>query len=118
MPSARRAHQGARAADLRGTLVESLADPVTGALREDDQQLLIKFHGSYQQDDRDLREERRRQKLEPAYSFMIRTRMPGGVLHARAVAGARRARRAATPTARCASPRARRSSSTASSSAN
>jgi sulfite reductase (NADPH) hemoprotein beta-component len=41
--------------------------------------VLIKFHGSYQQDDRDLREERRRQKLEPAYSFMIRTRLPGGV---------------------------------------
>jgi sulfite reductase (NADPH) hemoprotein beta-component len=63
---------------LRGTLVESLADPLTGAIREDDQSV-IKFHGSYQQDDRDLREERRRQKLEPAYSFMIRTRLPGGV---------------------------------------
>jgi sulfite reductase (NADPH) hemoprotein beta-component len=63
---------------LRGTLVESLADPLTGAIREDDT-ALIKFHGSYQQDDRDLREERRRQKLEPAYSFMIRTRLPGGV---------------------------------------
>jgi sulfite reductase (NADPH) hemoprotein beta-component len=63
---------------LRGTLRESLADPITGALREGDAQLL-KFHGSYQQDDRDVREERRRQKLEPAYSFMIRTRLPGGV---------------------------------------
>jgi sulfite reductase (NADPH) hemoprotein beta-component len=63
---------------LRGSIVESLADPVTGALREDDQQL-IKFHGSYQQDDRDQREERRLAKLEPAYSFMIRTRLPGGV---------------------------------------
>jgi sulfite reductase (NADPH) hemoprotein beta-component len=64
--------------NLRGTLVESLGDPLTGAIREDDQ-VLIKFHGSYQQDDRDLRDERRRQKLEPAYSFMIRTRLPGGV---------------------------------------
>lgn len=63
---------------LRGTLVESLADPVTGSLREDDQ-TLIKYHGSYQQDDRDRREERRQQKLEPDYSFMIRTRTPGGV---------------------------------------
>ena len=63
---------------LRGTIVESLADPITGALHEDDAQL-IKLHGSYQQDDRDLREERRLQKLEPAYSFMIRTRLPGGV---------------------------------------
>lgn len=62
---------------LRGTLADSVADPLTGALREDDTQL-IKFHGSYQQDDRDLREERRLQKLEPAWSFMIRTRLPGG----------------------------------------
>ena len=63
---------------LRGTLVESLTDPVTGALRESDQTLL-KFHGSYQQDDRDIREERRKQKLEPSYSFMIRMRLPGGI---------------------------------------
>ena len=66
-------------ARLRGTLLESLADPVTGALREDDQ-VLIKYHGSYQQDDRDIRDERRLQKLEPAYAFMIRTRTPGGVI--------------------------------------
>ncbi|MDX2301082.1 MAG: assimilatory sulfite reductase (NADPH) hemoprotein subunit [Xanthomonadaceae bacterium] len=64
---------------LRGTLRESLDDAVTGALREGDANLL-KFHGSYQQDDRDVREERRLQKLEPAYSFMIRTRLPGGVV--------------------------------------
>jgi len=64
---------------LRGSLLESLADPLTGSLREDDQ-TLIKYHGSYQQDDRDLRDERRRQKLEPAYQFMIRTRTPGGVV--------------------------------------
>ena len=63
---------------LRGTLIESLADPLTGAIREDDT-VLVKFHGSYQQDDRDIREERRKQRLEPAYSFMIRTRLPGGV---------------------------------------
>ncbi len=66
-------------ARLRGTLLQSLADPVTGALREDDQ-TLIKYHGSYQQDDRDVREERRLAKLEPAYAFMIRTRTPGGVI--------------------------------------
>ena len=64
---------------LRGTLVDSLADPLTGAIAEADQ-TLIKYHGSYQQDDRDLREERRLQKLEPAYQFMIRTRTPGGVV--------------------------------------
>lgn len=63
---------------LRGTLLESLADSATGGLAEDDTQL-IKLHGSYQQDDRDVREERRLQKLEPAHSFMIRTRLPGGV---------------------------------------
>ncbi|HEV7609676.1 MAG TPA: assimilatory sulfite reductase (NADPH) hemoprotein subunit [Steroidobacteraceae bacterium] len=64
---------------LRGTLVESLADPLTGAIRESDTQL-IKFHGSYMQDDRDIRAEREHQKLEPAYSFMIRTRLPGGIV--------------------------------------
>jgi sulfite reductase (NADPH) hemoprotein beta-component len=64
---------------LRGTLLETLADPVTGAISESDNKLL-KFHGSYQQDDRDLRDERRLQKLEPAYSFMIRARLPGGVV--------------------------------------
>ena len=64
---------------LRGSLLDSLADPVSGSLRESDQ-TLIKYHGSYQQDDRDIRDERRRQKLEPAYQFMIRTRTPGGVV--------------------------------------
>ncbi|TRW91341.1 assimilatory sulfite reductase (NADPH) hemoprotein subunit [Candidatus Methylobacter oryzae] len=63
---------------LRGTLVESLQDPLTGALAEDDAQL-SKYHGIYQQDDRDLRDERRRQKLEPRYQFMVRIRVPGGV---------------------------------------
>jgi sulfite reductase (NADPH) hemoprotein beta-component len=47
-------------------------------MSEDDQQLL-KFHGTYQQDDRDLRANRRKHKLDKAYSFMIRIRVPGGV---------------------------------------
>lgn len=64
---------------LRGTIEDSLADAVTGALRDSDQ-VVLKYHGSYQQDDRDIREERRRAKLEPAHSFMIRTRTPGGVI--------------------------------------
>ncbi len=64
---------------LRGTIEDGLADPVTGAIGDDDNKLL-KFHGSYQQDDRDLREERRKQKLEPAYGFMIRARLPGGIV--------------------------------------
>lgn len=64
---------------LRGTLKESLADDFTGAIREDDQ-TLIKFHGMYQQDDRDRREERVSKKLEWLYSYMIRLRLPGGFL--------------------------------------
>jgi len=63
---------------LRGTIEEGLADFSTGAMSEDDQQLL-KFHGTYQQDDRDLRQSRRKHKLDKAYSFMIRIRVPGGV---------------------------------------
>ncbi|GAA3931605.1 NADPH-dependent assimilatory sulfite reductase hemoprotein subunit [Hymenobacter algoricola] len=63
---------------LRGTIPASLRNRVTGALNPDDTHL-IKFHGSYQQTDRDLESERKRQKLEPLYSFMIRVRVPGGV---------------------------------------
>lgn len=66
---------------LRGTLKESLQDGLTGALKEDDQSL-IKFHGLYQQDDRDRREERTAKKLEWLYSYMIRLRLPGGFLTA------------------------------------
>ncbi|GAB3295675.1 assimilatory sulfite reductase (NADPH) hemoprotein subunit [Hymenobacter tenuis] len=66
---------------LRGTLAESLLTPLTGALNPDDTHL-IKFHGSYQQTDRDLDSERKRQKLEPLYSLMIRVRLPGGVASA------------------------------------
>lgn len=62
---------------LRGSIQEGLDDEITGAIANDDTKLL-KFHGSYMQDDRDIRDERRRQKLEPAYSFMIRVRVPGG----------------------------------------
>jgi sulfite reductase (NADPH) hemoprotein beta-component len=64
---------------LRGTLEEGLTDEVTGAITEDDQQL-VKFHGMYLQDDRDLRPERTRKKMEKAFGFMIRVRMPGGVV--------------------------------------
>jgi sulfite reductase (NADPH) hemoprotein beta-component len=63
---------------LRGTIVEGLNDPSTGAISASDQQL-TKFHGTYMQDDRDLRDERKAQGLEPAYSFMIRCRLDGGV---------------------------------------
>ncbi|WP_010531882.1 assimilatory sulfite reductase (NADPH) hemoprotein subunit [Lentibacillus jeotgali] len=63
---------------LRGTIKEGLEDRITAAISEEDTKLL-KFHGSYQQDDRDVRNDRRRKKLEPAYQFMIRVRAPGGV---------------------------------------
>jgi len=63
---------------LRGTIAEGLADTTTGAISESDAQL-TKFHGTYMQDDRDLRDERKSQGLEPAYSFMVRVRMSGGV---------------------------------------
>jgi len=63
---------------LRGTILEGLADEVTGAIAADDTQL-TKFHGTYMQDDRDVRAERRKKKLEKAFSFMIRVRVPGGV---------------------------------------
>ncbi|MCX7058934.1 MAG: assimilatory sulfite reductase (NADPH) hemoprotein subunit [Proteobacteria bacterium] len=63
---------------LRGTIAHGLADPTTGGLADDDAQL-VRLHGSYQQDDRDIREERRLQKLEPLWRFMVRLRLPGGV---------------------------------------
>ncbi|CAJ0756425.1 10120_t:CDS:1, partial [Entrophospora sp. SA101] len=62
---------------LRGSIKEGLEDTSTGALAEGDTKL-TKFHGIYQQDDRDLREERKAQGLEKAYSFMVRVRVPGG----------------------------------------
>jgi sulfite reductase (NADPH) hemoprotein beta-component len=64
---------------LRGTIADGLREPVTGGLAEDDQQL-TKFHGIYQQDDRDLRFERAKKKLDKAFIFMARLRVPGGVL--------------------------------------
>ncbi|ULQ57460.1 NADPH-dependent assimilatory sulfite reductase hemoprotein subunit [Flavihumibacter rivuli] len=63
---------------LEGTLPDSLKDELTGNLFAQDQQL-IKFHGSYVQSDRELEKERKAQKLEPLYSFMIRVRVPGGI---------------------------------------
>ena len=63
---------------LRGTLKESMAEPLSSGIPDDDNRLM-KHHGSYLQDDRDLRNERQKQKLEPAYQFMLRVRLPGGV---------------------------------------
>ncbi|MGE7186591.1 assimilatory sulfite reductase (NADPH) hemoprotein subunit [Peribacillus sp. NPDC006672] len=63
---------------LRGTLGEVMQDRISAGIPDDDNRLM-KHHGSYLQDDRDLRNERQKQKLEPAYQFMLRVRMPGGV---------------------------------------
>jgi sulfite reductase (NADPH) hemoprotein beta-component len=63
---------------LRGTLKEVMLDRISSGIPDDDNRLM-KHHGSYLQDDRDLRNERQKQKLEPAYQFMLRVRMPGGV---------------------------------------
>mmetsp|Transcript_61251 Transcript_61251/g.189794 ORF Transcript_61251/g.189794 Transcript_61251/m.189794 type:complete len:832 (+) Transcript_61251:2-2497(+) len=62
---------------LRGSLKETLDDVSTGQVPFQDTKL-IKFHGSYQQDDRDIREERQKLGIENAFSFMIRVRLPGG----------------------------------------
>jgi sulfite reductase (NADPH) hemoprotein beta-component len=67
---------------LRGTLKESIdLDNHTGNVRPDDE-TLVKFHGMYVQDDRDRRAERASKKLDKLYSFMIRLRIPGGVISA------------------------------------
>ena len=64
---------------LRGSINQSLKDEITGAIREDDK-AVIKFHGMYEQDDRDRREERAAKKLDRLYTFMIRLRLPGGFI--------------------------------------
>ncbi|ACY40301.1 sulfite reductase (NADPH) hemoprotein subunit beta [Blattabacterium sp. (Blattella germanica) str. Bge] len=65
---------------LRGTILNSLLDELSGGLYDKDQ-VIIKFHGLYQQDDRDVREDRSKKKLERLYSFMIRLRIPGGFIN-------------------------------------
>ncbi|GBL05998.1 assimilatory sulfite reductase (NADPH) hemoprotein subunit [Glaciecola sp. KUL10] len=64
---------------LRGTIAEDLKDDVTGGFTPDNFQL-IRFHGMYQQDDRDIRAERLKQKLEPLHNVMLRARLPGGII--------------------------------------
>ncbi|MEC4089777.1 assimilatory sulfite reductase (NADPH) hemoprotein subunit [Pseudoalteromonas rubra] len=64
---------------LRGTIKTDLGDQLTGGFTADNFQL-IRFHGMYQQDDRDIRAERIKQKLEPMHNVMLRARMPGGII--------------------------------------
>ncbi|MCL4165964.1 UNVERIFIED_CONTAM: hypothetical protein GTU68_011920, partial [Idotea baltica] len=65
--------------NLRGTIEQDLQDRITGGFTADNFQL-IRFHGMYQQDDRDIRNERTKQKLEPLHNVMLRARMPGGII--------------------------------------
>ena len=69
----------AQSKHLRGTITEDLVDDLTGGFTADNFQL-IRFHGMYQQDDRDIRIERAKQKLEPLHNVMLRARLPGGVI--------------------------------------
>ena len=64
---------------LRGTILQSFANRVTASVPETDN-FLLKFHGTYMQDNRDLRDERARQRLEPAFDFMVRIRAAGGIV--------------------------------------
>ncbi|WP_313752495.1 assimilatory sulfite reductase (NADPH) hemoprotein subunit [Mixta calida] len=64
---------------LRGTIAEDLQNGLTGGFSGDNF-LLIRFHGMYQQDDRDIRAERAEQKLEPRHAMMLRCRLPGGII--------------------------------------
>ncbi|GAC15956.1 assimilatory sulfite reductase (NADPH) hemoprotein subunit [Aliiglaciecola lipolytica] len=64
---------------LRGTIAQDLKDDLTGGFTADNFQL-IRFHGMYQQDDRDIRAERAKQKLEPLHNVMLRARLPGGII--------------------------------------
>ncbi|MFD1006605.1 MULTISPECIES: assimilatory sulfite reductase (NADPH) hemoprotein subunit [Oceanisphaera] len=64
---------------LRGTIEQDLSDDLTGGFNGDNFQL-IRVHGMYQQDDRDIRNERTAQKLEPLHNVMLRARLPGGII--------------------------------------
>ncbi|MFC7004667.1 assimilatory sulfite reductase (NADPH) hemoprotein subunit [Bowmanella sp. JS7-9] len=64
---------------LRGTIEQDLKNDLTGGFSADNFQL-IRFHGMYQQDDRDIRAERQKQKLEPLHNVMLRARLPGGII--------------------------------------
>jgi sulfite reductase (ferredoxin) len=63
---------------LRGTIAEELAQD-SDHFSEQNKQLL-KFHGSYQQEDRDARKNRKKDGVGKHYMFMVRCKIPGGRL--------------------------------------
>src|ERR1700756_1191867 len=65
---------------LRGTIQETLLGDESHF--SDDEYQLLKFHGTYQQDDRDQRVPRKKQNLDKAWMFMVRSKLPGGALSA------------------------------------
>jgi len=68
----------ARSNRLRGTLSDELLEDTR--VFSDDAEVILKFHGVYQQDDRDLRKEARKLGLDKHHVMMIRTRIPGGIV--------------------------------------
>ena len=62
---------------LRGEIAEAISDGTKSHV-EDQENFLLKFHGTYQQDDRDVRAQRTKEKLDKAWQFMVRSKMPGG----------------------------------------
>ena len=64
---------------LRGTIADDLQDKLSGGFRGDNFQL-IRFHGMYAQDDRDIRPDLVARKLEPRKNVMLRCRLPGGII--------------------------------------
>lgn len=69
-------------AGLRGQIAQQLSDPALSHV-EDTENFLLKFHGSYQQDDRDLRAQLVKEKKEKSWQFMVRSKMPGGRVSAK-----------------------------------
>lgn len=65
---------------LRGTILDDLKDPLTGGFKGDNFQL-IRFHGMYEQDDRDIRAERAEAKLEPLKFMLLQRQARAGSLN-------------------------------------
>jgi sulfite reductase (ferredoxin) len=65
---------------LRGTIHETLDG--AGTHFSEDEATILKFHGTYQQDDRDQRAKRKQENVDKAWMFMVRSKLPGGALSA------------------------------------